>query len=256
MKREMKNNTWFLIALGSLAVSILSLFTSIISYKLPGTSTVHHYSIIDLFQGSRFVDEVLRGYEGRVLWRIDAGAVRALAFLALAALILSLTGICTMRAQRPRTWQFVMAVAGLAGTAIPSFLVLFAVLQSRRGFRGDLRCGIAPLIMPAAAVISIVAVTWRRNRALQEMERQARAQHLIWEAGDLGGGMRPGDGHAPGGQGYDRGMAGGQGAAGRHPAQPGYGYGGQGRLNTSAAGQGRLNGSYPDVQGQTGSRAQ
>ena len=180
----MEKNKWFYVALGSLAVSILSLFVSVITYKMPnGIKT--SYNILDFFQGERFVREVLVDYRGHVFWRIDSGSVRALAVLALGALIMSVVGICTMRAQRPRTWQFVMALVGLAGTAIPSFLIFYAVLQSSRGFAGQIRIGIAPLIMPIAAVISIIAVTYRRNSALKEMERRAREQNLIWEAGDM-----------------------------------------------------------------------
>lgn len=180
----MEKNKWFYVALGSLAVSILSLFVSVITYKMPnGVKT--SYNILDFFQGERFVREVLVDYRGHVFWRIDSGSVRVLAVLALGALIMSVVGICTMRAQRPRTWQFVMALVGLAGTAIPSLLIFYAVLQSSRGFAGRIRIGIAPVIMPIAAVISIIAVTYRRNSALKELERQAREQNLIWEAGDM-----------------------------------------------------------------------
>lgn len=180
----MEKNKWFYVALGSLAVSILSLFVSVITYKMPyGAKT--SYNILDFFQGERFVREVLVDYRGRVFWQIDSGSVRILAVLALGALIMSVIGICTMRAQRPRTWQFVMALVGLAGTAIPSILIFYAVFQSSKGFAGQIQIGIAPVIMPIAAVISIIAVTYRRNSALKEMERRAREQNLIWEAGDM-----------------------------------------------------------------------
>jgi hypothetical protein len=180
----MEKNKWFYVALGSLAVSILSLFVSVITYTMPnGVKT--SYNILDFFKGERFVREVLVDYRGHVFWRIDSASVRILAVLALGALIMSVVGICTMRAQRPRTWQFVMALVGLAGTAIPSLLIFYAVFQSSKGFAGQIRIGIAPVIMPISAVISIIAVTYRRNSALKEMERLAREQNLIWEAGDM-----------------------------------------------------------------------
>ena len=180
----MKKNKWFYVALGSLIVSVLSLFVSVITYRMPN-GFVGKYSIIDLIEGDRFVKEVLVAYRGQVFWQIDSGNVRVLAVLTIAALGMSIAGICTMRSQRPRTWQFVMAVAGLAGTAFPSLLILYAVFQSRKGFEGTIGIGIAPLIMPIAAAISIIAVTYRRSSVLQEMERQAREQNLIWEAGDM-----------------------------------------------------------------------
>lgn len=181
---EMKNNTWFFTAVGALFISIMSLFTSVITYQSPGSGSISKYSILDLFDGEGFVYDVLAYYEGDVLWRIDTGAVRFLAFLALTSLIVSLFGICTMRTQHPRRWQFVMTVAGLIGTSIPSLLLFFAVSQSQKGFVGTIRCGIAPVIMPIAALISIVAVTYRKNSTEREF-REAKARNLIREAGDL-----------------------------------------------------------------------
>lgn len=179
----MKRNNWFYIAMGSLIISILSLFTSVVTYRDPG-GNVFRYNILDLFYGDGFVDDVLAYYRGDVLWKIDTGTVRFLAFLAIAALVISVVGICTIRAQHPRKWQLIMTIFGLIGTSIPAMLVFFAVSQSRNGFDGNMGCGFAPVIMPVATIVSIVAVLYRQNNVNRELEA-AKEKKLIWEAEDL-----------------------------------------------------------------------
>jgi len=201
--KKTNRNGWFYVALGALTVSVLSLFTPIIVYtdgSAPRSllqmfsgqtgagsagSFYGSYTILDLLAGDRFVKEVLVDYQGKVLWRIDTLDVIALALLAIAALSASLVGICTMRSQYHRKWQFIMTLAGLAGTAFPSLLIFYAVNQSQRGFSGVIQCGIAPVIMPIAALISMIAVIYRRSTVQKEIRQRARAENLIWTAGDL-----------------------------------------------------------------------
>lgn len=201
--KKTNRNGWFYVALGALIVSVLSLFTPIIVYtegnapqsllQMFGGQTAAgsagsfygSYTILDLLAGDRFVREVLVDYQGKVFWRIDTLDVIALALLTLAALAASLVGICTMRSQYHRKWQFIMTLAGLAGTAFPSLLIFYAVNQSQRGFSGVIRCGIAPVIMPIAALISMIAVIYRRSTVQKEIRQRAKAEHLIWTAGDL-----------------------------------------------------------------------
>ena len=202
----MKRNGWFFVALGAICVSILSMFTPIIVYSegfgppsflnilsgsvsAPSGAFYGTYSVVDLVATDRFVSEVLTFYKGTVSWKIDTPQVAAMAAIAFGSLVVSLVGICTMRSQHHRTWQFVMTLAGLAGTTFPSIMVFYAVQQSQRGFTGVIQCGIAPYIMPVAALVSVIAVVYRRSsvrKELREMQRRAREQNLIWTAGDLG----------------------------------------------------------------------
>jgi len=64
-------------------------------------------------------------------------------------------------------------------------LIFYAVNQSQRGFSGVIQCGIAPVIMPIAALISMIAVIYRRSTVQKEIRQRARAENLIWTAGDL-----------------------------------------------------------------------
>ena len=88
------------------------------------------------------------------------------------------------RADRQARVEEVMTIFGLIGTSIPAMLVFFAVSQSRNGFDGNMGCGFAPVIMPVATIVSIVAVLYRQNSVNRELEA-AKEKKLIWEAEDL-----------------------------------------------------------------------
>ena len=193
-KGKAKRNGWFYVAIGALLVSMLSLFTPIITYT-EGTRPISFlrilglnagsgssygsfktYNIIDLLKGDSLVKEVLTFYRGEVFWKIDTPEIIAMALLVI---------VCTMRSQYHRRWQFIMTLAGLIGTAFPSLVIFYAVNQSQKGFSGVIQCGIAPVIMPVAALISIIAVVYRRSSVQKEIQQRVKAENLIWTAGDL-----------------------------------------------------------------------
>lgn len=180
----MDKKKWFYVAIGYLIISILSLFTSIITYTSPAGRTTS-YSLTDLLQGSEFRDDVLSQYTGPVLWKMGGSTVNLLAVLAVAAVVCALVGLLTLRAQYPNTWQFVLTLTGLVGTAIPSFLVILAVILSKNCFLGSISCGLAPLVTPVAMAVCIRAVIRRRNKVLEELRAEAEARGLIRQAGDL-----------------------------------------------------------------------
>ncbi len=180
----MEKKKWFYVAISGLLVSILSLFTSIITYTAPGGRSTS-YSLQDLLTSNSFRDNVLSQYTGPVLWEMGGATVSLLAFLAVAAVLCAVVGLLTLRAQRPNTWQFVLTVAGLAGTAFPSFLVLLAVALSGDYFYGTISCGIAPIVTPIAMVVCIRAVIRRRNKVLEELRAELEAEGLVFQAGDL-----------------------------------------------------------------------
>ena len=186
---EKRNDRWFLVSAGCIAVSILTLFLPIITYseKRSGASVrVYRYAIQDfIFNGKSFADRVLWHYTGPVLWDIGAGTVLALALLFVVSIGLALAGILTMRTQYPNRRQFALTIAGLAGTAFPSLLVLLAVPLSGKYFAGTIRCGIAPILTPAAMILCMITVSGRRKYLRAERKAQKEAEGLIWEAGEL-----------------------------------------------------------------------
>ena len=180
----MEKKKWFYVALSCVVISLGSLFTSIITYRFPN-GRVEHYNLIDLLLSTEFRDQVLDQYTGPVLWAMDGATVSILAMIAVAAVLCALIGLVTLRKQRPNTWQFILTLTGLVGTAFPSFLVLLGVVLSDNYFRGDLSCGISPIITPIAMVICICAVVRRRNKVLEQLRREMEAKGLVFQAGDL-----------------------------------------------------------------------
>ena len=55
------------------------------------------YRIFDMLEGGRFTDEVLKKYNGDVLWDIDATIVTVFAIIFVAAFVISLIGLLKMR---------------------------------------------------------------------------------------------------------------------------------------------------------------
>lgn len=180
----MDKKKWFYVAISCVAVSVLSLFFSIITYISP-TGKVTHYNLINLLFETGFRDDVLGQYTGPVLWNMGGATVSLLAALAVAAVVCALVGLFTLRAQRPNTWQFILTLVGLVGTAFPSFLVILAVLLSENYFRGYLVCGISPIITPIAMVACIFVVVRRRNKVLEQLRKEMEAKGLVFQAGDL-----------------------------------------------------------------------
>lgn len=180
----MDKKKWFYVAIACVAVSVLSLFTSIITYTAPsGVATP--YSLLDLLQGTEFRDNVLSQYRGPVLWSMGGSTVSVLAFIAVAALVCAIVGLVTLRAQRPNKWNFVLTIVGLIGTSFPSFLVILAVVLSGDYFNGSISCGVSPVITPVAMVICIYVVIRRRNKVLEQLRMEMEAKGMIWQAGDL-----------------------------------------------------------------------
>lgn len=180
----MDKNKWFPVAISCMAVSVLSLFSSIFIYRTPNGRMIH-YNLIDLLFETSFMDDVLFYYTGPVLWEMGGATVSVLACIAVAAVACALIGLFTLRKQRPNTWQFVLTLVGLLGTSFPSFLVILAVILSENYFPGNLTCGYAPIITPIAMVTCMMVVVRRRNKVLEQLQKEMQEKGLVFRAGDM-----------------------------------------------------------------------
>ena len=179
-KKVTEKKTWFLVAMGSLLISIVSLLLPVITYNGYG------FNILALIGGDRrFESLVLNSYRGPVLWDLTGFSVSILAILAVAALVCAFVGLFTLRAQRPNTRNFILTIVGLIGVAVPSITVIFSVLALGRYYPGGLGIGIAPIISPIAIGICIYTVIRRKNKVAEEIRKEVEKKGLIWEAGDL-----------------------------------------------------------------------
>lgn len=178
-----KKKMWFYAAVISLAVSIFSAFTTVMSYITPD-GDLYTFNIIDLLKGRDFTEKVLVWYEGEVYWHIDTFWVSFFSTVSVVSLVLAIAGLVTIRQQRPNTWQFSITITGLIGTALPALLILVAVLMLGDNSPGILRCGIYPIVSPIATLVSVLAVHRKKNIAMEERRKELGKRGQLWNAGE------------------------------------------------------------------------
>lgn len=188
MSRKVSDkSTWFYIALGCVAVSIISLFLPIFRYG--SGKNVMTFNIIDLISGNEdFVNNILRGYHGPFEVDITGGMVTVMAIIAVASLICAVVGLVTLRAQKPNTKNFIFTIIGLVGILIPSVIAMIVVFGFGKYYSKSISLGIAPIIAPIAIIICIGVVIRRKSRLTKEMEqlqKEVEEKGLIRKAGDL-----------------------------------------------------------------------
>ena len=181
----MEKKKWFWTAIVLVAVSVVSLFVSVMMFTTV-EGTRYTFTILDIIASSNeFDDYVIHNYYGPVIWDISETMAAVLAVIAAVAIVLAVVGLITLRAQRPNTWQMILTIAGLAGTAVPSLVLIICVLIYGKYFDGNIGLGIAPLITPAAMAACIAVVVRRKNKLAEMLRKEMMAQGKIWKAGDL-----------------------------------------------------------------------
>ena len=90
-------------------------FLPVLTYTYPnGQSTSFHvFGFIEPIE----LSEILGTYSGAFVVNIDQVAVTILAVAAVLAIFAAFVSVITMFLQRPNTWQFVLALVGIIGTA-------------------------------------------------------------------------------------------------------------------------------------------
>ncbi len=179
-KKITEKMTWFYIAIGGIAVSLLSMFLPILKLDDIG------FNIIDLVGGNETFDYyVISMYSGPVIWNITSSTVAFLAILGVAALVFAVVGLVTLRVQRPNTKNFVLTLVGMVGILIPSLTAIICVVIFGKYYYGKLSLGVAPIISPIAILVSIGVVIRRKNKVAEELRKEVEEKGLIWKAGDL-----------------------------------------------------------------------
>lgn len=181
----MEKNNWFYLALTSLALSIASMFLPILKYTTTAGKQ-YTFTLPDLLRGSdAYESVVMEQYDGPVILELNGRAAAILGVLAVLAILCALIGLFSLRAQRPKTGQFVLTIIGLVGVSIPSLLLIGCVLGFQKYYSGVIQFGIAPILSPLAIVICLVAVRYRRSHVSKRLREEAEASGLIEQAGDL-----------------------------------------------------------------------
>ena len=177
-----KNIQWLLPVLISLIASVASVFLPVLTYEYPSGEEVslNIFSFIEPVE----LSEILSTYSGMFV-KVDSIVAVILATTAVLAIVAAFVGVVTMSLQRPNTWQFVLALIGIIGTAIPSMLVFLAVILSKNYFPGSFSFGVYPVITPIAMALCMITVTKKHKKTQEEIRAAEKAKGLILPGGDL-----------------------------------------------------------------------
>ena len=179
-----KKAIWFYVALGSIAVSLLSLFLPI--FTCENYEGVKGFNILDLVSSNgEFQQYVIDSYYGPLVFKLESGTVSILVVIGVLALLCAIIGLVTLKAQRPNTKNFILTIIGLIGISIPSLIAIICVVKYGQYYMYGLSLGIAPIISPIAILISISAVIRRKNKVAEEMRKEAEQKGLMWQVKDL-----------------------------------------------------------------------
>lgn len=179
-----KNVQWLLPVLTCIVASVASVFLPVLTYVYPNGKKVA-FNLLNFTEPSPELVDILSSYNGRFAVYIDRIWLTVLAVLAVMAIVAAFVGVITMSTQRPNKWQFVLALAGLIGTAIPALLVMIAVPISHQILPGAFRVGVYPIITPIAMAMCMVTVTRKHKRTQAEIQAAEKAKDLIRPGGDL-----------------------------------------------------------------------
>lgn len=183
----MKNNSWFYLALGGIVLSVITLFMPILIFMKAGhVGVLYTFNIMDFIRYNRDLDTALRLSGSAPYKFLVSGTMRTiLGIIAVLSLVLAVTGLFTLRRQRSNKLQLAMTVAGLIGIMIPCLVLVFIVFVNGSYYNGKLSLGPAPIVIPLAMIVSILAVTRRRNRSLEKIQRELMDKGIMSEGGDL-----------------------------------------------------------------------
>lgn len=184
-----KKQSWMYTSIGAIAISLLSLFLPIISYRSAATGIAGHYNIIKLFSNNELINNVFEEYEGYFLVNLSYSAVSVLTvllcLLGIGAIILAFVGIKSMNKQYESEKPFRLAMCGLIGTAIPSVVLFILYLFSFNHFLGTMHLGAYIIVTPIAMVLACLTVTSKHRLSRAEAAMLKEATQYIRPAGDL-----------------------------------------------------------------------
>ena len=163
--------------------SIASVFLPVLTYTYPN-GQVKNFTIFGFIEPIE-LSKILSSYSGSFYVNVDQTIATVLAICAVLAIVAAFVGVITMFLQHPNTWQFVLALAGIIGTSIPSVLIFLAVILSKNYFPGSFSFGVYPIITPIAMVMCMITVTKKHKRTQAELRAAEKAKGLIRPGGDL-----------------------------------------------------------------------
>ena len=184
--KKLKSSWLVILAYASLAISILSIFTTIIGYT-NAAGERRTFSLIDFLAsgGHDFDAFVTREYTGKILFEVDISIVRIFVVVGIIAIILAILGLALISKQKENIFSFIFTIFGLLGTVAPSLFILFFIVLLGNKYAGTIHCGIYPIVSPIAMAICVFATTQMFIKNIAYKQKVKAAKGLIFNAGDL-----------------------------------------------------------------------
>lgn len=175
--------TWLTITLMCLFLSVISLVFPILTYVYPSGRS-QPFNLFK-FLNPEELGDVLSQYTGSFALAIEEQDIPVFATIGVLSIVAAFVGVITLSIQRPNLWQFVLAMAGLIGTLIPSVLLFVVVISSIDYFPGSFKFGAYPVVTPISMGICIYMVTRKRKLTQEEIEAEKKAARYLRSLGDL-----------------------------------------------------------------------
>ena len=155
--------TLVVVAYICIALSIFSMFTTVISYT-NSKGVYKAFSIVDFWMSNEYDAFVSSEYIGIVCAEICA-----------------VVGLLFLSQQKERLWPLILTMGGLLGTMAPSILIWIAVFLLRDGYPGSIKIGIYPFVSIFAKIISIMAsvMVYKRNIKFRINQNAIEADGLM-----------------------------------------------------------------------------
>ena len=192
-----KKKGWMFVAIGTLSLSLLSLFLPVITYN-SSEGIMYSYNLIKLLNAEDFLQNVLadthttNSSSFMLLFDKYSSSDALPKFLtimivliAVFAIIISFIGIISMSKQYESAAPFVLSILGLVGTAIPAIALIIITILTRNFFHEPIKLGLYAFITPIAMVIAIIAVNSRHKLSKEQQELVRAASAYLKPAGDL-----------------------------------------------------------------------
>jgi len=155
--QKFKEDKLVAIAYSGLVISILSAFTTIVSYT-NSRGTHRTFNLFDfLSDASGFGAFVFNEYTGKVIVHYESSQLFLLITLGAAAIICAFVGLQRLSRQTDNKVSFILTLCGLVGTMAPSVIIFVCIVALKDYYLGVISCGIYPIISPIAMIACIAA---------------------------------------------------------------------------------------------------
>lgn len=179
-----KSIQWLMPVLICICASLASVFAPILIYVYPDGNQLS-LDLGGFLNPSEALLDILTSYSGPISTEITIVLFALLGVLVFFSIVAAAAGIILIGLRFVETWQFVLAMAGMAGIAMPPIVIMIMVLLSQEYLPGYFMPGVFPMITPIAIALCMVFVAQKYKRTKLEIWVSKSANGLMCSGGDL-----------------------------------------------------------------------